>query len=469
MTPLHGPSPTEAFTRRRRLFPGALMAAAAVAILLLPEAGSVGTAAACGWKERPQRIRLSAGIDCLYQKDETSQTTVVLLFIRGGKSLVPPGKDGLAYIAARLALEIPDSDKARNLMIQATRSRVAVFEDYSAISIECLSENLEAALDIMSDIIQDPLFSGLRIDHAKKTMALLGKAQDDDAVDSGHAAALRAFFDGRGCGSDVYGTTESLKSLSKKDITGFYDSIFTKDGVFFSVSSDLGPEKIKPLLEASFKKIPAGGPGGPSTAPAVPSLPAAEKRVRLDKDTKQTYIARVFPLPAISPSDYARAFLLEVLLGRGPGSRLWDLRVKERLAYNVNARVTWTKGGGVLEAYLETDKSKAERAVPSLARTIQTLFEGGTTADELTATKALAKASFLRANEMKQEHARTVGFFEVAGLGADFMTGALDALDAVTLEDMNAFIGKVLDPQRAVDVLVGPAAPPAAPGGPPGR
>ena len=253
----------------------------------------------------------------------------------------------------------------------------------------------------------------------------------------------------------MFGTKESLKELGKKDISAFYDRFYNRSGLLFSVCSDLEPEKIRSLLEAEFDRFPAGNES--VEPPAVPALPA-DRRIFREKDTLQTYIARVHILPAVSPGVYARSLLLETLLGKGPGSRLWNLRIRDHLAYNVNARTTWTRGPGLLEAYLETDKAKVETAAPALAAVLGELREGGISEDELAMTKAVARSWFLRANEAKTPRAMTMGTFEILGLGSDYLAGIFDALEAVTLEEMNDFIRDVLDPAAALEVVVGPAA-----------
>jgi zinc protease len=273
-------------------------------------------------------------------------------------------------------------------------------------------------------------------------------------VESGHAAALGIFFDGSGYGSALYGTEESLKAIEKKDITSFYKSRFTQSGIFFAVCSDLEADGIRRLLEKYLAGFPAGELE--TLAPVPPSLPA-DKKIVLVKDTKQTYVGRAFLLPTVSASDFAKGYLLEVLLGSGPGSRLWDLRAKERLAYSVNARTTWMKTGGVLEAYLETDHSKRTRAEAALDAVLADLHDKGVSEDELAMTKAMAGSGFLRANEAKDARARTMGLFETLGLGADYLSGIFRAMDAVSAGDLNAFIDRVLDPARALGILVGPA------------
>lgn len=404
----------------------------------------------------PERFVLETGPACLYLRDTNSPLTVVHLNIPGGKAAVPPGQDGLAHLATRLALEISDMSQARNLMAQATRITMAVKEDYSVISIACLSENLEDALRVATPTVRKPLFTGIRIENIKKVMEIQRRTEEDDSVVAGHNAAMAAIFSGQGCGGAVYGTEESLKAFDKKDISAFYERYVKGSGIFFTVCSDLDQGTVQRLLQDYFGAS-AEGSGDPVPPPIEPSLPDA-RTIGRDRDTKQSYVGQAFILPPLSPQSHARSFLLEVLLGKPPGSRLWALRSREELAYNVNARVTWTRGRGLLEAYLETQNDKREKALIGLEEVLGELWKNGIDDNELEATKILARSWFLRSLEGKEARAGAMGFFEALGLGAESMVGLVDEINAVDLEGMNRFIRDVLDPEKALVVLVGPQA-----------
>ena len=299
-------------------------------------AGSSGTLGA-PWKERPEKFTLTTGLPCVYQKDQSSPTTVVGLFAPGGKSAVPPGLDGLAYLTTRLTLEIPDEAMVQDLMSQATRLSLLCSEDFTAVLIECLSENLEDALRVAGKIIQDPLITSLRINRTKEMMKLYGRSEEDESTVAAHNAVMKAFFSGAGYGTAVYGTEESLGAIDRKDALAFYRRFFTKSNLFFCIGTDIEKEPVRALLEKYFAKFPDGDLA--AIAPAPPALPS-NREIALPKDTKQTYISRAFALPAPDAPNQAKGYLLETLLGKGPGSRLWGLRMTEKLAYSVDAEVT---------------------------------------------------------------------------------------------------------------------------------
>lgn len=434
--------------RAARLFP-----LVAVPLLLFHAQGG---RAQSPWKEVPQKLVLSTGLKCLYQQDAASPTTVVQIFVSGGRGAVPAGADGLAYLATSLSLEIPDEGKVRDLMSQATRMSLSVWEDCSVIHIECLSGYLEPALRVASGIVQNPLLTGARIDRTKKQMLLRGRALQNDAEAAGRDAILRAVFGDRGYGAAAFGTEDSLKPLGRKEISSFRRQYFTASGLFFSVVSDLELEGVRFLLEKYFANFP---PGGASDHPLLlPALPE-DRNIVSSRETKQTYIGRAFLLPAPDPLVYAQALVLEAAIGRGPGSRLWGLRASGQLAYNVNARTTWTRSAGVLETYLETEVAKSKSASAALDAVLSTLHGDGLSEEEFEASRLMAAAQFLRSIETKSARARAAGTFEIIGLGHDYLSGVFDSLGSVTLAEMNTLVKDVLGHEKALRVTIGPGPP----------
>ncbi len=405
------------------------------------------------WENPPEKKILENGLSFIYQQDKSSSITVLQILIKGGKAAETQEKAGLAYLTTYLALEIPDAEKVQELMSQASLVQMAGREDYSLINISCLSENLEATLKIISQIMLKPLFSGIRIDRAKERMNDQRKINEDDAVGAGHNAALEALFAKTGYGLSVLGSKETIKAIKKKDIEDFHQNYFQAGNMVAVVISDLDKDPVLEILNKYLKDFPSGKP--PEPEPIV-ALPAEEKKIYIEKDTEQFYVAFSFPLPKVSAKNFVLALAVENLLGKGVNSRLWHLRSEEKLAYNVNSRATQMREGGILESYLETGKEKKEVALQALRNTLNDLFENGVTEEELEVTKTNVKASFLRNNETKEERVRSIGFLEALGLGYEFLNKLFEEVDPLSLEEINAFIKDVLNPEKGIEIIVGP-------------
>jgi zinc protease len=436
------------FKRKSGSMAGALEAVLGVALLV-----AVGWGQPRSVGDDPDRkIIMDNGLTVVLDIDDTSPATVIQILIKGGKRAEPAGKRGLSFLTTRLAVEIPDAGKVQELMSLATRFSVTSQGDLSLINIECLSENLEASLKVLAKIILDPLFSGLRIDAIKKHMEHQGQIEEDDSVRFGHLVSLAALFSGTPYEGSIYGDKETLKAIKNRDVSDFYGRYFCGPNMIFSISSDFPAKTLLGMMADYFSKIPKGEPI--SLEPIAASGPQ-ERSVSIDRETKQTYVSLAYPLPGISPRNFALANLLENLIGKGPGSILWPLRTEKKLAYNVGCRATQMHSGGMLEAYLETDISKRETAKAALHQSLLELYEKGVTEEDLAIAKTAAGADFLRENETKSGKVVTLAYFEAVGLGVSYFEGLAKESEELSLDEFNAYIKRILDPERAVEVVIG--------------
>jgi zinc protease len=410
--------------------------------------------------ERPEVTTtvLATGIPLHFQQDLSSSSTSVVLATRGGKGAVPAGRDGLAYLVTRLAVDVPDERKARDMLSQAGRFSVSILEDGALIKIDCLSEYLEPTLKTAAAIIQDPIFSSIRIDRIKTMMTPQAGRQEDNSAVLAHQAVLEAFYGGRGYGGALYGNAPSLKSLDRRTVVGFYEEHFASNRIFFSAVSDLPFERVSDLLEKSFTRVAVGGTHESAADFQDRAHGPENPNLEMVRETQQTYVGRAYSIPEFSRRSHVLALIGEALLGKGPGSRLWPLRVRDRLAYSVDAVYTPNRGGGVLIAYIETQNAKSGEAAAALESELRRLREHGLTRDEFEAARMTARSHFLRGNESKESRAMTMAILEILGLKAGFFHSLPEELETASLEDMVDFLRDVLDPERELRIVVGPVA-----------
>lgn len=408
---------------------------------------------ASNWESPPRKKVLSNGLTVIFQKETSSPLTVLHLVIKGGKAAQPEGLDGLAYMTMRLLLEIPGRRRIQNMMIQGSAVSMLCKMDYARINITCLSENLGDTLDTVTKIAFQPLFSGLRIQNVKNHMIHLRGREKDDLKALGHQTHVEKFFGNTVLGGPVLGRKESLDRITKKDIESFYRNYFVANNSFLVVCTDMKEENLMRIVENYFDKFPTGR--APDRVKIYPSVPQ-ERNIFIHRDTKQSLVSCAFPLPELTQKNFTLAFMLENLLGAGVGSKLWPLRGKKKLAYEIDAKATHMSAGGFLEAYLETDNIKSAAALSELNKIFQDLFEKGITEEELQATKINAKTHFIRGNETKEIRVQNFDFFEASELGVDFASAFLQEIDKITLDEINAYIQNVLPPEKRTMVIVGP-------------
>ena len=246
---------------------------------------------------------------------------------------------------------------------------------------------------------------------------------------------------------------ESLKKIKGSDLKQFFKKYFNSSNIAVAVCSDLLEPEIKEIFKPFADTIKVGGLVTlPSSFGAIPE----NKHVFVYKDKRQTIVSFAFLLPKLEPQEFAMVYLLENLLGKGIGSKLWYLRSHQELAYSVSAEFTHYINSGILSLNLRTENSKKDRAYSEFLKLLDQLQQTGITADDFAATKAHAAAEYFRENESKDRKALMVVYFQMMGLGGDFFLQMPETMASVSLTDFNTFLKKILSPQNRVAVIIGP-------------
>jgi predicted Zn-dependent peptidase len=402
------------------------------------------------WKNQPEKVVVNDHLSFIYQQDESSNITVIHILVKGGKRAVPVSRRGLSFITTGLAVEMPDLHEVRQLTQMAAAHYYHVHGDYVTISIRCLTENLEKSLKIIARVFKKPLFSGLRISNVKRYLKHRQKGEEDSPEQLMELTFFNSLFPSYA--GSIYGDLESLKKIKKKDIRNFYKGFFNHANMVISVCTDLSKAEMIPIISKNFDSFP---PGEIQKLETVQASVPEKKEIFLKKDNQQVLISFGALLPGMSGKNFALIYMLENLLGKGIGSKLWPLRAKKELAYSLKTRFIQMEDAGLLTIFLKTDISKRVEAHQALKGLIIDLYKSGITPADLASTKVRSGADFLRDNETKMRRAQWLAYFEALGVGFDYLEAFFSHLDQVTLEDLNTYLKKVLNPDQLIEVVIG--------------
>ena len=401
----------------------------------------------------PRAYALDNGLSVVLQRDESAAITVVQLRIGSGDRDDPPGMPGLAYLAARLGLEVTDPVQLRRLMEFGSSFSLSVGGDQTLITLRSLSRHLDPSLPVLTAMLGDPLFSDLRVKGVKELMGRLQRLENEDPVDCMRRTVAAAFYGIPAYGAARFGDEASLDRIGRRDIQSFYRSHFVAGNMVAVVISDLEEVRIMPLLARCLGVFPAGKK--PPARPVPLSSPPHAAQA-IERQAEQALISRSVLLPSLSGDSFALAFLLENWLGKGVGSRLWRLRSREGLAYGLHAGLQPNREAMVLNVYLQTDRSRSGEAQAELEQLLRSVHDDGIGSGELTAAKAHALADFWRDIETREHRAAILALLEGGGLSHRFAGDFAARLDAITLEEFNAFLRDWLAPGRWFSLRIGP-------------
>jgi predicted Zn-dependent peptidase len=329
----------------------------------------------------------------------------------------------------------------------------ATDREYTVYYAKVARPHLELALDVLTDLVQSPLFDATELEKERKVVLEELASVADSPGQQADLLLDELLWPHQPLGWDVAGTNESVGRLSRDMVAEYARSQYVPNNMVVAVAGNVDEDEVVALLEPTLASMAEGRPQTWFPASKGQTEPHCSL---LFKRTEQTHIAMgMHALPLDHPDRYALD-LLSVLFGESMSSRLFmELREHQGLCYDVNSYVSHFLDAGSFGVYAAVDPLNGPKAVGALVGELRRLVDG-IPEEELTKARELAKGRLL----LRMEDTRSVSGW--LG-GQEILTGEIrspeevvEKLDAVTPEDLQRVITTILHREQLNLAVVGP-------------
>jgi zinc protease len=409
-----------------------------------------------------QTAKLPNGMELLVIERHDLPKSNVTLVSRAGAIADPAGKPGVANLTTitmelgtrtRKALEIEDALGALGTTLAGFAGR-----ETAALNFDVLSRNLEAALEIVADVAQNPTFPEEEVSRERKRLLdTLTQAERNGGALAARIQPILAFGADHPYGRPVQGLKSVAEKITRDDLVAFHHARWKPGSTALVIAGDITLARATELATKAF----GGWTGGAAAAIAVPPpAPSAAGRIYLvDRpDAAQTVVSQYLPAPARNSPDYDALSLVDAVWGGGGfGTRLnLNLREKHGYSYGVFSNFNpmrssgnWSAGGGV-----QTDKTAD--AVTEFDKELKALAGAGPVAEsELATAKARRVRGYAQQFESLGRIANKVANLWALTLPMTELQREHDATQAVTLPQVLAAAKKYVLPPSSSVLLVG--------------
>lgn len=325
-------------------------------------------------------------------------------------------------------------------------------KEYTSFYAHVLDEQVEEALDLLTDIITSPLLSDADLEMERGVVLEEIRMVEDTPDDLVHELFVTSFWPDHPLGRPILGTEETVVNLQRDQIASHYRDTFHPSNMIFCASGNVRPEQLIPYLEKTFATTPATGKFAQWSAPR----PNQHVLLREKKELEQVHLclgSRGFPQQG--HERYAAA-LLNTVLGGGMSSRLFQrVREKEGLVYTVASYHNGYLNGGYQAVYAACAPRNLKRVLDITLEELREIKREGATDGELTSAKRHLKGSILLSLESTVSRMSGIARQEYY-FGRQFTPDEIIAhIDAVTLEDIRNIAQVIVDPDSLSLTLLG--------------
>ncbi|WJS85245.1 pitrilysin family protein [Paracoccus sp. TOH] len=347
--------------------------------------------------------------------------------------------------ARRSALEIVESIENVGGYINAYTSR-----DVTSYYARVLAGDVELALDVISDIVMNPVFDQREIEVERGVILQeIGQALDtpDDVI---FDWLQEAAYPNQPMGRTILGPAERVSRFDRADLSGFIGEHYGPERMIVAAAGAVDHDRILRQVEAIFGHLPARAL---TTREPARWQGAEARRV---KGLEQAHFALAFEGPGYQAPDFYAAQIWTSALGGGMSSRLFQkLREEKGLCYSIFAQSGFHDDTGMVTIYAGTSGEQiadlATLTVDELKRSAEDMSEA-----EVARARAQLKAGLLMGLESPTGQAeRMARSLAIWGRVPDPAEVAL-RIDAVTVADIRAHAEQLIAHARPALALYGP-------------
>jgi predicted Zn-dependent peptidase len=186
------------------------------------------------------------------------------LTILTGESASPDDKPGLATFTANMvsrgSLNFSASDVEETIDGIGGQFTTQINPDYTAFSLSCLQENLDQALELLSDMLVRPSFSRRQIEDLQRTTFYDLTRKREDPEFSGKKLLFQLLFKDHAYQKIVY-NDNIIRTYTLGDIRGFYDNFYRPDNAILVITGNLDLNQASRKVSRNFntwEKKPGG-------------------------------------------------------------------------------------------------------------------------------------------------------------------------------------------------------------------
>ena len=408
-----------------------------------------------------EKITLKNGMTLLLMEKRGVPLVSFAVVVKAGSTADPVREEGLASVTAGLLRKGTAKRSAQQFaadldFIGASFSADAG-ADFSSISAEFLSKDLDQGLDLLSDAMLHPAFPQAEVDKLISQSIDGIKAAKDEAQSVALSYYYGYLFDTHPYARPDGGDELSLARIKRDAIVKFYETNYAPANTMLAVAGDFDRNQMKAKLEEVFGAWSVKG-----APPPVLPAPAAAKGRRLllvDKaDSTQTFFVFGNVGTAVTEPDRVPIRVVNTIFGGRFTSQLNEaLRVESGLTYGAESFFDSKKQPGAFAIYSFTKNETTVQALDLALKVLDNLHKQGVTAEELASAKAYIKGQFPPQIETPGQLSRLIVTHEFYGLNDDEINQLEARIDAVTPAVAKEVIAKHFPDDHLVFLLIGKA------------
>ncbi|HET7584011.1 MAG TPA: pitrilysin family protein [Gemmatimonadaceae bacterium] len=408
------------------------------------------------------RRRLTNGLQLIVAPVHELPVVTVMAVVEAGAGTERVEQAGVAALTVRALLEGTrhrDADAlADALESLGTSLDVDVDWDTAIVDLTVLPGRLEAALQLLGEVVLEPAFPTRSVERLKaERLAELLQLRTEPRGLATETFERLLYVSGSRYGEPQHGSADSVVRLTVQDLRRFHETRFQPGGMTLVVVGDTTVDEAERLTRGIFGARAAGVPPLVQVSDAPASTARQVHLVRKDDAVQSELRIGHVGLPRRSP-EYFPVVVMNAILGGLFSSRI-NLNLRERHGYTYGAfsSFDWRRHAGPFVVSTAVQSEVTGAAIAEVIAEIERMRAEEVSDEELSLATSYLGGVFPIRYETTAAIARGLAAMMVYDLPPDYFDRYRDHIASVSTADVHRVARETLRPEMLQIVIVGDA------------
>jgi len=339
---------------------------------------------------------LPNGLTILTEEMDHIRSVSIGIWVKNGSRHEDPLVNGVSHFIEHMVFKGTTTRNAEAIAreVDSIGGNMDAFtgKEMVCFNIKILDEHVPVAMDVLSDMVLNPVFDGKEIDREKGVILEEIKMDEDNPDYLVHEIFTQNFYKDHPLGKPILGTKETVKGFDREIVVGNYGRKFAPGNLIVAAAGNLKHKVFVDEVRKKFEHLQPVANGFHQEPPKT----HARIIMRNKKSLEQVQICLGVPAYSISHQSRFVLYILNTLLGGGMSSRLFqNIREKQGLAYSVFSELNPFQDSGSLAVYAGTSQKSAPKVVQQVVKEFAEFKKGPVSVEELERAKAQLKGSLM--------------------------------------------------------------------------
>lgn len=411
--------------------------------------------------EPPMQIEtLSNGVKLYYKQDTELPAVNLKTYFTFGKINDPHALRGISRVFIQAlrtgGTQEHTADEVDQILdFKAAEITPQVEDEFTSLTLHCLSKDFSSMLATYFELIQQPAFEESRLDVIRKQMLNEIPQRNENRIRIAAREFRQSLYGEQSPYASLF-NAETVQAITREVIADYYQKHVGPSVMMIAATSPLSFREFKKQLSAHLEawEVTVQAPERPTSVEKTwtPSVEFINK-----EGTQSAMVLGHFGVHRLDPNKYKIIVANNILGGDSISSKLGKkIRIEKGLAYTVRSLFDPATDLGYFLVYTQTKSASTVEAYQEIQTVLKDLVQNKSITD---ADLAEAKQRIINSLVFEYEtsfgavRSRLMGDFY--GYPSDYFYVTQKEIEKITLQDLYAMLPKYFFPDRLKVVMVG--------------